>query len=1495
MGAKIKSKNSRKKRSKNLAQTKNKSKSIMKILTILILIVTTSNTVSGNDSPNLHLQKRGPRASQGNFQPILENMERLARISNGVSLEIGLHDESIPADEVISELLHMGSLKPDDIISMDSSAVNGAITGIEDVNKQLESDVDVIATETRLINFEKVRLRSKFMLNLTEFSEKEEYKAELINVTAINWTISEDISTISDAASALQLYFKNIDKWSNGMSEDTANDAVVELPTISVKLKQVENSMQTLFNDIIPLVAAAKQLKPRTIFLDILNEEKTIRAQLEGKTIYQSYKESVMKNLKKIQTSRGSLENVKTVFESLQQLAQNRFKKQSFEYTSGFSKGSVDLDKLGADISNDWIVKRIDESSIVTTSLNKAFSFFEDIKDALVNVEKSWKPLADVSKRKSVQMLVDALLSVISESEDLGKVEAVVDQLASCGNSLVQDTPDSSKLDIVSGKIRTFNDVVGKLSDFEYAKVLGDLSAFKNVRVGVPTKTDAENFVNQLKKLSAFGSTWNALKKLKTDLNDLSETTKEIPGKLAEISSEFVNIDNYHTDISKSNYIQFFTCLHNTEGGLVKKSVETLQKVRFAKDEIDNASPVITAIIGSKSNMEAALTSAGNMKEVMDREVTTLKESFPDAQSASKNLGNGVRGLAAINSIHNSWPDLEALFKDISGIVEAGKSVGLSQQHQTAFQKLALLRASMTETHKGIEDFLNTVATIQNLRKKRNTKITDIKTSASVMEAASKIKQLPHGISDDVSSIKEALDSLNVATSSKYAKEVEVMGLLDGLNLDFSGFQPAATSLGHLDTFFATYGATMASASVTIPSPAPTPAPSQPPNQSPVVTTIASMMIQIVTSTVIPTTEAISIGTIAMYIGLSLVVIGGLGGFGALVYCCCIKKAPPPDDDEEERKRKQKEEADKKDKEEKEKLRKQEEEQKKKINNDQEQNNENARGNNDVAPGASSDALATAREIVATPAPSNDRLPSEVDAREPSKKDEKVEPEVVAPEVVAPEVVKTEVVRPQRTIIEENIYSMLISMVFQFEKSLSTYMSFDAALKTELEDLRLQCAKNITRDDICAPKETRSSTYFVHGKTALKVQGFETDFINGNAMKIGKKTYMMFQAPSDGSESVSSSDPKDSTIAKHLAFILQRKVRISLMLCVFKYRSCAEYFSETVGERFRFKNLTVTTDKITKDVPGFTDNENYTLYTITIRGVGADGAPIEHTTDILQFSGWSNNWAPSTLKHGVEMIQFVERYKGPILVHCSNGTGRSGTLVAIKYGMWMVKTKRFRGIFDLICDVRACRYGAVSTPTQVLYVLLSVGLYMITEMGLKTIPSFDKIQYIYANLHNYSVFDTIGKWKKKAYNKAILDNLVKEFNDELVKAKEQALEKEKEVGDDGTVFEWKLMEEKRLEEEEEKEKEEEEEAKRKKPKRSASKTTVTEGAMEKTSDERPSAEAAMALVPEAKEKSKKLKKSLKSKKQSKKGSKKGPKNSVKSKKTKESKKAKKAA
>ena len=114
---------------------------------------------------------------------------------------------------------------------------------------------------------------------------------------------------------------------------------------------------------------------------------------------------------------------------------------------------------------------------------------------------------------------------------------------------------------------------------------------------------------------------------------------------------------------------------------------------------------------------------------------------------------------------------------------------------------------------------------------------------------------------------------------------------------------------------------------------------------------------------------------------------------------------------------------------------------------------------------------------------------------------------------------------------------------------------------------------------------------------------------------------------------------------------------------------------------------------------GFTDNKDYKLYNITVRSENKNGKRIEHKLDILQFVGWEESGVPDSVEHCFEMIRFAENYavwffsvmiekehiqtiQGTILIHCSNGVSRCGVLIAIKYGMEMIKSKVFKDVFE---------------------------------------------------------------------------------------------------------------------------------------------------------------------------------------------------------------------
>lgn len=64
-------------------------------------------------------------------------------------------------------------------------------------------------------------------------------------------------------------------------------------------------------------------------------------------------------------------------------------------------------------------------------------------------------------------------------------------------------------------------------------------------------------------------------------------------------------------------------------------------------------------------------------------------------------------------------------------------------------------------------------------------------------------------------------------------------------------------------------------------------------------------------------------------------------------------------------------------------------------------------------------------------------------------------------------------------------------------------------------------------------------------------------------------------------------------------------------------------------------------------------------------------------------------------EHPVGILRFIKRFneayapdKGPILVHCSAGVGRTGTLVGLDSMLQQLNEEGCVSIFNTICDLR---------------------------------------------------------------------------------------------------------------------------------------------------------------------------------------------------------------
>lgn len=263
-----------------------------------------------------------------------------------------------------------------------------------------------------------------------------------------------------------------------------------------------------------------------------------------------------------------------------------------------------------------------------------------------------------------------------------------------------------------------------------------------------------------------------------------------------------------------------------------------------------------------------------------------------------------------------------------------------------------------------------------------------------------------------------------------------------------------------------------------------------------------------------------------------------------------------------------------------------------------------------------------------------------------------------------------------------------------------------------------------------------------------------SDYINANFV-LGYKERKKF---------ICAQGPMDATISDFWRMIWEQHLEIIVMLTnleEYNKTKCAKYWPEKVADAKKFGDITVT----------FTDEQRFSDYLVrhlkitrrnsaTSNGnaggggggaggpesaehnggavVAADGgsnasSSVEETTEdcrhITQYHYlvWKDFSAPEH-PHGI--LKFIRQInavyslqRGPILVHCSAGVGRTGTLVALDSLMQQLEEEGHVSIFNVVCDMRHQRNFLVQSLKQ--YIFLYRALLDLAQFGNTEIQAKD--------------------------------------------------------------------------------------------------------------------------------------------------------------------------
>ncbi|UMM32170.1 hypothetical protein L5515_006068 [Caenorhabditis briggsae] len=85
------------------------------------------------------------------FAPTIHKLQKFARIINGISLQQGLTNQTLPADVFISELLNFGSITPSQIYDFNTGELSQLVNSIRNFSISLKVDDELTKIENRLI------------------------------------------------------------------------------------------------------------------------------------------------------------------------------------------------------------------------------------------------------------------------------------------------------------------------------------------------------------------------------------------------------------------------------------------------------------------------------------------------------------------------------------------------------------------------------------------------------------------------------------------------------------------------------------------------------------------------------------------------------------------------------------------------------------------------------------------------------------------------------------------------------------------------------------------------------------------------------------------------------------------------------------------------------------------------------------------------------------------------------------------------------------------------------------------------------------------------------------------------------------------------------------------------------------------------------------------------------------------------------------------------
>mgnify|MGYP001451476625 CR=1 FL=1 len=204
-----------------------------------------------------------------------------------------------------------------------------------------------------------------------------------------------------------------------------------------------------------------------------------------------------------------------------------------------------------------------------------------------------------------------------------------------------------------------------------------------------------------------------------------------------------------------------------------------------------------------------------------------------------------------------------------------------------------------------------------------------------------------------------------------------------------------------------------------------------------------------------------------------------------------------------------------------------------------------------------------------------------------------------------------------------------------------------------------------------------------------------SDYINANYIK----------GASGSNAYIASQGPLPNTVNDWWRLVVEKEVQVIVMACNEQEggkHKCEGYWSDEDTPSRQFGKYSVNLLKSREICPDFL------VRTMRLSWAGEEGGEEESRT-VCQFhySAWPDHGSPTQGNPLLEMVRLVRDCQAsetlPVLVHCSAGCGRTGSICVIDYVWGLLKTGKLSpdfSVYSLVQDMRRQRIAMVQTVDQ---------------------------------------------------------------------------------------------------------------------------------------------------------------------------------------------------